>query len=1010
MPKTESKKQASLSGGKKITVKTTNYDHRKIEKKQQKIWDKNKLYQTSDKSNKPKCYILDMFPYPSGEGLHVGHVEGYTATDIYSRFKRMNGFNVLHPMGWDAFGLPAENYAIKNKVNPEISTKKNVDNFRRQLKNVGFSYDWGREINTTDPKYYKWTQWIFLQLYKKGLAYESFEPINWCPSCQTGLANEDLEDGKCERCGSIVEKKPMHQWVLKITDYAERLLSGLPKLSWPESVKESQRNWIGKSEGAEIDFEIDRKYNFVLIHGFKSDSTRGFFPWLKNELEDRGHRVMALDLPEPFTPDIEKQAEYILKNIKFDNQTIIVGHSLGTVVTLKVLEKLKQSVHKTILVAGLLNPDLKKYGNFLPKVMIDWRLDFSKIKTKMGELVILRDLNDDVIGDGQCLKIQKELGGRLIEVEAHGAHFRGKIEPAILEQCLEKVKIFTTRPDTLYGATYLVLAPEHPIVEKYLATLNNTSKVKKYIKATLAKTEIIRTAEGKEKTGVLLDSLRAINPANNESLPVYIADYVLPDYGTGAIMAVPAHDERDWLFAQKFGLPKRVVVWPDQGGINLKQTEALELVDTRPYLGDGYLIDSGEFSGLDSEKAKIAITRKTNGRWLAKYKLRDWVFSRQRYWGEPIPIIHCEKCGIVPVPEKDLPVRLPKVKSYAPTGTGESPLADIKSWVNVKCPKCGAKAKRETNTMPQWAGSSWYYLRFLDSENNKELVSRPKADYWLSGGGVDMYVGGVEHATRHLIYARFWHKFLYDLGLVKDDEPFHQLKHQGLILGEDGRQMRKRWGSVINPDDVVRDYGADTLRIYEMFMGPFEQSIPWSTGNLIGSRRFLDRVFRLSSRVGASRLSGERLGSILERSIKKVGEDIETFSFNTGISTLMVLSNKFEELAIINLDDWKIFLRLLAPFAPHLAEELWARLGQKKSIHLEVWPKFDSNKLVDNEVKVAVQINGKTRGQIVVPVSADELEVRKAVQKDRDLEKWFAGKTVTKVFFVQGKIINLIVV
>lgn len=799
------------------------FDHAAIEKKWQQKWRETDLYRTDGDSEKEKVYVLDMFPYPSGEGLHVGHPKGYIATDIYSRFKKMSGFEVLHPMGWDAFGLPAENYAIKHKVHPRVAVEKNIANFKQQLAHLGFNYDWSREINTTDPEFYKWTQWIFLKLLEKGSAYESHEPINWCPGCQTGLANEDLEsDGTCERCGSQVEKKPMRQWVLKITNYADRMLEDLDTLTaWPEHIKEAQRNWIGRSEGALIDFNIN----------FKIDS--------KNN---------------------------------------------------------------------------------------EWK----------GE-------------DGK---------------PAH-------------------VTVFTTRPDTIFGATYLVLAPEHPWVQgalKYQRTvLENPDEVETYIKETGLKSEIDRTNADKEKTGVELKGIKAINPANGEEIPVFIADYVLAQYGTGAIMAVPAHDKRDNEFAEKFNLPARVVV-----------------------AEENKLVNSGEFDGIESELAKKVIVEMVGGKMTATYRLNDWVFSRQRYWGEPIPVIHCEKCGVVPVPYEQLPVTLPPVEHYEPTGTGESPLSAIDDWVNVDCPKCGGKAKRETNTMPQWAGSSWYYLRFIDPKNNEVLIDPKKEKQWAP---VDVYVGG-DHAVRHLIYARFWHKFLYDIGVVHTIEPFMRLEFLGFILAEDGRKMSKRWGNVINPDDIVKQNGADTLRVYEMFMGPFENTVAWSTNGLVGAQRFVERVNGLSEHI--VEVEPESSTKLLHKTIKKVKEDIETFKFNTAISSMMIFVNQIEKDGLSK-ESYKIFLKLLAPFAPHLTEELWEALGHNESIHLSEYPTYSEEQALDNEVTIGVQINGKSRGSITVAIDAREEEVLQAAKSEAGLKKYLDGSEINKVIYVPGRILNLVI-
>lgn len=783
------------------------YNPKNIESKWQKAWEEQGLYKTREEKDKPKYYILDMFPYPSGEGLHVGHPKGYIATDIHARFKRMNGYNVLHPMGWDAFGLPAENYALKNKVHPSVAVEKNITRFKEQLGKIGFSYDWEREINTTDPKYYKWTQWIFLQLFKKGLAYESNEPINWCPSCKTGLALEDLEGGHCERCGSLVEKKPIRQWVLKIREYADRLLYDLDDLAWPESVKELQRNWIGRSEGSEITFEIKG-----------SD---------------------------------------------------------------------------------------------------------------------------------------------------------------------EKTKVFTTRPDTLFGATYMVLAPDYPLVENQKLGIKNQEEVVAYIDLVKAKSDIERMAEGGEKTGVKLEGVVAINPATKKEIPVFIADYVLLQYGTGAIMAVPAHDERDHAFAEKFKLP------------------IIEVLNE-----EGVLINSGEFNGMESDEAKPLITKFVGGEMRVNYRLRDWVFSRQRYWGEPIPIIHCEKCGAVAVPDEELPVLLPQVDSYEPTGTGESPLANIESWVNVACPQCEGPGKRETNTMPQWAGSSWYYLRFIDPNNDEALVDKNKEKYWSP---VDMYVGGVEHATRHLIYARFWHKFLYDIGVVNNEEPFTHLKNQGLIAGEDGRKMSKRWGNVINPDDVVETYGADTLRLYEMFMGPFEEGGIWSDESIVGPRRFLEKVWKLKENISDKVTPSEDVERALHQTIKKVTEDIEGFNFNTAVSAMMILVSAMEKADGMSKDDFEKFLLVLAPFAPYMTEELWKELGHESSIHLEAWPSYDEAKTKESVITIAVQVNGKVRGDFQAPPETPEEEMKERALAVDSVQKWLDGKEPKKLIYIKGRLISIVV-
>ncbi len=785
----------------KKTVKKKDYNHLTVEKKWQKEWSKKKAFKTQDNSKKKKYYVLDMFPYPSGDGLHVGHPKGYIATDIISRMKRMQGMNVLHPMGFDAFGLPAENYAIKTKTNPQISTKKNVARFKKQLEVIGLDYDWSREINTTDPKFYKWTQWIFLKLLEKGLAYESNEPVNWCPVDKTVLSNEDVENGKCERCGSVVEKKAIRQWVLRITDYAERLLSDLEHLDWPESIKESQRNWIGKSVGAEIDFDV-------------------------------------------------------------------------------------------------------------------WRSS-------------------------------------------------------------EKIKVFTTRPETVFGATYVVLAPEHEVIEKLWPQIENKDEVVKYFNQVKNKSEIDRTKDEKDKTGVELRGIHAVNPATEEQIPIWVADYVLASYGTGAIMAVPAHDTRDGEFAKKYNIKfKDVIV-------------------------NNILVNSGDFTGLPADKAKVDITRFAKGKMVTRYKLRDWVFSRQRYWGEPIPVLR-DGYKIIPLKDKDLPVILPKVKSYEPTGEAESPLAGVPNWINVK--QNGKMLKRESNTMPQWAGSSWYYLRYMDPNNKKALVDKKKDKYWNM---VDLYVGGAEHATRHLIYARFWHKFLYDIGVVSTKEPFKKLQSVGLIIASDGRKMSKRFGNVINPDEIVKNYGADTLRMYEMFMGPFDQTAIWNEDNIFGVRRFLERVWRLSEKVTNTKVP-EKFEILLNKTVKKVTEDIDNMSFNTSVSAMMILLNEMEKLESVPRKSFEVFLKILSPFAPHITEEIWHNFGNKKLLVLEAWPKADPKKLQEVEVTMAVQINGKVRGECLVNYEMSEEEIVNMAKVVPGVDKWLIGKTIIKVIFVKNRLVNFV--
>ncbi|MBP7494292.1 MAG: leucine--tRNA ligase [Spirochaetales bacterium] len=800
------------------------YPFTEIEQKWQAYWEQNQTFRTLEDSRVPKerrKYILDMFPYPSAAGLHVGHPEGYTATDIYCRYLRMKGYHVLHPMGFDSFGLPAENYAIKTGTHPKATTERNIARFREQIKALGFSYDWSREISTHEPEYYKWTQWIFLKLFENGLAYEAEVPINWCPSCKTGLANEEVKDGLCDRCSTPVVRKDIRQWMLRITRYAEKLLADLDLLDWPESIKLMQRNWIGRSEGANVHFPL--------------------------------------------------------------------------------------------------------------------------------------------------------------------AEGEGTIE------------VYTTRPDTLFGATYMVLAPEHPLVDK-ITTPDQKKAVEEYKIAARMKSDLERTDLAKEKTGVFTGAY-AVNPVNGKKIPVWISDYILISYGTGAIMAVPAHDERDWDFAMKYNLPIIQVVSKDGTCYPMEHAET----------ENGIAVNSGEFNGLPTEEFKNRIIQWLEERGLGKravnYKLRDWVFSRQRYWGEPIPLVHCKTCGTVPLPYEQLPLILPEVESYTPTGTGESPLATIQEWVHTTCPRCGKEARRETNTMPQWAGSCWYYLRYLDPHNSRELADRNKIAYWMP---VDLYVGGAEHAVLHLLYARFWHKVLYELGIVNTPEPFMRLINQGMILGEDGQKMSKSLGNVINPDDIIRDYGADSMRVYEMFMGPLQVTKPWSTNGLVGVHRFLDRIWRLSER----RLTDEPLSRDMERllhkSIKKVSQDTENLEFNTAISQMMILVNELFKQETLPRKAWEAFVLLLAPYAPHLSEELWEKLGHTPSVSRVSFPEWNEELARDDEVTIVIQVNGKMRAKVQALADLSEQDLKELALNQKRIQELVNGKTPKKIITVPNKLVNIV--
>ena len=801
----------------------TTYDPKAIEKKWQKRWEQSGVFHASNDSSKPKYYALIEFPYPSGQGLHVGHPRSYTAMDIIARKRRMQGYNVLYPIGWDAFGLPSENYAIKNHVHPSIVTKQNVARFKQQLQSIGLSFDWSREINTTDPDYYKWTQWIFLQLFKHGLAYKKEMAVNWCTSCKCVLANEEVVNGVCERCGSQVVRRVKSQWMLKITDYAQRLIDALDLVDYPERVKSQQKNWIGRSTGAEVDF----------------------------------------------------------------------GTTAG-----------------------------------------------------------------------------------------------------------DKLTVYTTRPDTLYGATYMVLSPEHPCLKKWAEKIRNKDKVRAYRAEAAKKSDFERTELAKEKTGVRLEGVDGINPVTGKEIPIFLSDYVLMSYGTGAIMAVPAHDTRDWDFAKKFGLPIVEVV---EGGD--VQKEAYTDCAT------GVMVNSGILDGLSVEDAKKKIIgyleEKGVGRPKVNFKLRDWVFSRQRYWGEPIPIVICPKCGYVAVPESELPLRLPNVKSYEPTDNGESPLAHMTDWVNTTCPHCGGPAKRETDTMPQWAGSSWYFLRYTDPHNGERFAGKEAMKYWLP---VDWYNGGMEHTTLHLLYSRFWHKFLYDIGEVPTPEPYAKRTSHGMLLGENGENMSKSRGNVVNPDDIVNEYGADTLRLYEMFIGDFEKAAPWSTNGIRGCRRFLERYWGLQDILRDGDVIRREMETPFNKAIKKVGEDVEHLKFNPAIAALMSLMNDISAAGSITRGELRTFTLLLNLFAPHVCEEVWnaQKLGEGMACQ-QRWPVYDAAKCVDSTVEIAVQVNGKVRARLSVPFDCPKEQMLAAAKSNERIQDEVAGKRIVKEICVPGKLVNLVV-
>ncbi|TSC85902.1 MAG: leucyl-tRNA synthetase [Parcubacteria group bacterium Gr01-1014_8] len=979
------------------------YDHKRIERKWQARWKKSKLYKTADTvKGKKNYYLLTEFPYPSGN-LHVGHWYAFSVPDILARALRMQGKNVMYPFGFDAFGLPAENAAIKNKLNPRKWTLGNIKYMKKQITSMGASFDWSRELATCDPEYYKWTQWQFLQFFKAGLAYRKETAVNWCPSCKTVLANEQVVDGKCERCGTEVIQKQMLQWNLKITDYADRLIDDLSTLDWPEQIKESQKNWIGRSEGAEIDFRLtgnvgdDSRY--LILHGREGKPTSVFIPWLKEELEKAGHEVEVPQLPNTNEPNAYEQAEYILKNCTVDEKTVVIGHSIGGVTALRLLEK-GAKVRRVILVA---TPYSGRFldGKKRPSVTdsVKKGFDFETIRNNTKSIIVMPDVKDDRVPFSDAESYAQKLAGMLVHGRGEEKHFMGKIEPDVLMCLCPTIRVFTTRADTLFGATYMVLSPEHPWVRLAIdddhKVLENKDEVKEYVTAANKKTELERLTEQKEKTGVRLKGVEGVNPATGEKIPIFVADYVLAHYGTGAIMAVPAHDERDFAFAKKFELPIRDVISTGK-------------MESGVFAGEGVLVNSGAFNGLKSIEAKSTLTDKF-GRSKITYKLRDWIVSRQRYWGVPIPIVHCERCGDVAIPDPQLPVTLPEIKDYLPTGDGKSPLAKAKKWVKVKCPQCKGTAERETDTLDTFVDSSWYFLRYADTINKKKFADMKKMDAWMP---VDLYSGGAEHTTMHLLYSRFWQKALYDLKLVKDSEPYTRRMNRSIILGPDGQKMSKSRGNVIDPDAVVAKLGADTVRMYLAFIGPYNEvsNYPWNPDGVVGIRRFLERVWRLRDRltISVKKSDGHTISNIermLHVTIKKVGDDITALKFNTAIAQMMSFMNEAESKGITKAQ-YETLLRLLAPFAPHIADELWSMMGHKKSVHIEKWPAFDPHKLASSSFTIAVQVNGKTRTQITIPAAVKEDAVKE--QAETAAGKWLEGKAIKKIIYVPGRIVNIV--
>ena len=1147
------------------------YSPRDIEPKWQRVWADTSLYAAVDADKtRPKYYVLTEFPYPSGDGLHAGHTREYTIGDVIARFHRMRGYNVLYPMGWDAFGLPAENYAIKNKVHPSAAVAKNVANFKAQMIALGLGFDWDREINTTDPNYYKWTQWLFLQFLKHDLAYQDEIAINWCPKEKTGLANEEVVNGLHERCGTPVEKKLLKQWMLKITAYADRLVDGLKTIDFPPRIADQQINWIGRSEGAEIDFVVTsdktKPRTYVLVHGFQGRPSD--YDWLKGKLEKQGHRVIVPTLPHADAPQEEEWVKAVVEATNYDESTTVLGYSLGAITALKAIERLPAhtKLARLVLAAGFIDPQFADTPrNF--EATFKWEIDAAAIKQRVTSIELLHDTTDTAVTDGQAERLSVVLGVPVTRVAAQAPHFTGKLESTILHalDAAPIITVYTTRTDTLAGATFLVLAPEHPAVAK-ITTEAQRPAVDDYVKAAQSETELQRQEEQRPKTGVFTGAY-AENPITKAKMPVWVADYVLAGYGTGAIMAVPAHDDRDFAFAKVHKLPVSYVIEPQfthaakaphpdlpfedrqtalvilkhptedkylleklngwdgetfsfpMGGIDpdedaitaglrelkeetgyhdttnarivggkytaqffhdykrvnrrahitvvvaqLKSLDQVKISDEERKLhelhwlsgadiltkvegegirrwfeallsggiafsGEGPLANSGQFDGLSGDEAKHAIIAwlfdQGIGRHATKYRLRDWIFSRQHYWGEPIPVIHCPKDGIVPVPDDQLPVTLPEVERYEPTDTGESPLAAITDWVNVACPKCGAPAKRETDTMPNWAGSSWYWLRYLDPHNHAAFADPDKLAYW---GMVDLYLGGMEHTTLHLLYSRFWHQFLYDQKLVPLPEPYAARRGQGIVLAADGRKMSKSLGNVINPTDIIARYGADAFRLYIMFMAPYDETTPWSDERLNGVSRFLYRAWGLAQELIANNApSGEPDGiltTVVDRqtnkTLKKVTDDLGGMRFNTMVSTLMELVNflndakvKSELVKANNADlaqrTARSLILMLAPSVPHIAEQLWHELGEQGSVHIAPWPAYDPQAIKDDVVTVVVQVAGKVRGEIAVAPDTSEAEIINRAATESKAAAYLEGKTILKTIVVPRKLVNFVV-
>jgi len=1009
------------------------YDFKKIENRWQQYWEKTKLYEVDIKNAKRPFYNLMMFPYPSAEGLHVGNVFAFTGSDVYGRYKRLSGYDVFEPMGFDAFGIHSENFAIKSGIHPAQLIPKNIENFREnQLKKIGAMFDWRHQVDTTDPNYYKWTQWLFLQLYHAGLAYRKKAPVNWCPSCLTVLANEQVESGLCERCKSVVEPKEMEQWFFKITNYTERLLDNLDRIDWSEITKTAQRRWIGKSEGMEVNFEIiNQNTNCIIIHGCCDDSNdsaydKHWLPWVREELIKRGIKCTTPLMPEPWQADYEAWKQEMAQH-EMNENTILIGHSCGCAFLVRYLGETKKTINKLILVAPW---KISETGS-ADKAFYDYEID-TTIKERVKEIIIFTADDEEIDGKFSAQLFYDSLGGKLITLSGKG-HYTlldmGSEEfPELLDKIINHLKVYTTRVDTIFGATYLAISPEHPLTKK-LITKEYAQEAFAYIKKAKFKKTIEQEDNDKNKTGVFTGTY-AINPATKKTIPIWISDYVLTTYGTGAIMGVPAHDERDYTFAKKYDIPIMQVIAPSyeetdentprndvvKNKIKLASIVLKPYPEYKPYIGEGIMINSGQFNDLESKDALIKITK-----WLEKenkgiqktnYQLRDWCISRQRYWGPPIPIIYCNKCGIVPVPEAELPVLLPMVEDFRPKGSGTSPLANIHDFINTTCPCCGGKGQRESDVMDNFLDSAWYFFRYPCTDFDDKPFDTDIIKKWLP---VAMYIGGNEHAVLHLMYTRFITMVLKDLGFIDFEEPFKKFRAHGLIL-KDGYKMSKSKGNVVNPDEYINHYGADVFRLYLLFLGPYQEGGDFSDDGIKGISRFLTRVYQYYAQLDIKNLDLTKMASIsdskllqlVHATIKEVTTDIELLKYNTAIAKLRSMFNYLERYKINNRDTLTVFIKMLSVFTPHLAEEIWSLLGNKDSIFNSAWPTYDETKTITTTYELIVQVNGKVRGKVKVPRDLSKNQMEEAALNIDNVKRYIKDNKITNIIIVPNRLVNIV--